>query len=167
MTTATIAEKAAAVLAEGSAHDRARHRREQENPVTLPATRQQARLISSLEPSQRVAAFTMNEHDLQQAVQELCDRLGITWCHPASLRGVPRGWPDMVIITPRRVIWRELKAQWGNCTPEQREFGRQLRRAGQSWQIWRPADLLAGAIERELADLAAIQAELFAAGETR
>lgn len=106
-------------------------------------------------------ARDMAEAELQQAVIDLCAKYGLYHCHPASLKGVPAGWPDSVVIGPHRVLWRELKTQQGRCSDKQRAVGKWLRQAGQSWQVWRPVDLLSGAIERELAELAAFQWELF------
>ena len=70
-----------------------------------------------------------------------------------------------MIIGPRKVIFRELKSEYGTLTPEQRQVGEMLQRAGQSWRVWRPSDLLSGQIGRELTELAALQEHLFTYGK--
>lgn len=48
------------------------------------------------------------------------------------------------------MILRELKTDTGKLTPEQERWGLMLRHAGQDWDVWRPADLHSGRIQREL-----------------
>jgi hypothetical protein len=59
------------------------------------------------------------------------------------------GWPESVIIGTR-VIYRELKTEHGQLSPEQRAIGDQLRAGGADWKVWRPRDWLSGGIETEL-----------------
>ena len=92
----------------------------------------------------------MTEQQLQGAVIDMCKLFGIAWYHPYfSRRSVP-GWPDMAICGTRRFITRELKTAKGKTTPEQERWGRMLREAGISWDVWRPDDLHSGRIQREL-----------------
>ena len=99
---------------------------------------------------------------LEANLRRLLDDLGLFGFHPRNSVGSQKGWPDWTIIGPRKVIFRELKSEHGTVTPEQRDVGERLQRAGQSWRVWRPSDLLSGQIGRELAELAAIQGQLFA-----
>jgi len=71
---------------------------------------------------------------------------------PDSRRASVRGWPDLVILG-RRVLFRELKTEYGVVSAEQYEIGAKLLWAGQSWAIWRPHDLRSGRILRQLADI--------------
>jgi hypothetical protein len=107
------------------------------------------------------AARAMTETELQDRIRGLCADLGLTVQHIHDPRRswLP-GWPDLVIIGTR-AIWRELKSEHGSLTPEQRDVGNRLTRAGQDWAIWRPRDLLDGTIGRQLADVAAIQPRLW------
>lgn len=98
----------------------------------------------------------MNERALELQVHDLLwARPDLVWHHcigPHLCAGTA-GMPDLVIIGPRAVIWRELK---GDSTPvrrHQRDFGEALTAAGQSWGIWRPEDLESGRIEKELEEL--------------
>ena len=107
-------------------------------------------------------AAAMSEAELQEQVRVACKQLGLYHYHPwTSVRSEP-GWPDSVIIG-RKVIYRELKSEYGRPTPDQTRVGYLLTAAGQSWRLWRPSDWYSGAIAAELAEVAAVQPELFSA----
>jgi hypothetical protein len=99
--------------------------------------------------SVRAIDYAMTEAELQSTVAKLCAERGLFHFHPRVSIGCARGWPDSVIIGVR-VIFRELKSTNGMLTREQRIVGYKLRTAGQSWDVWRPADLRSGRIVREL-----------------
>lgn len=107
-------------------------------------------------------AAAMPEAELQEAVRTMCCQLGLFHYHPySSVRSEP-GWPDSVIVG-RRVLFRELKSEFGKLSPAQVKVSYLLKAAGASWKIWRPSDLLDGTIARELTEVAGVQAELFSA----
>lgn len=108
-------------------------------------------------PTARAAALGVlapTERDFQRSVVDLCRLLGLWHFHVADSRRCPPGWPDLVIIGRRAVIYRELKTERGRLRPEQAEVGQMLTSAGQDWTIWRPRDLASG---RVLAELRATQ----------
>ena len=105
----------------------------------------------------------MTEDDLLRAVLELCLYRN---CHahhsrPArtvngwrtAIQGNP-GFPDLVIVGTRGVLWRELKAPRGRVTPEQARWIAQLQRAGADADIWRPCHLTSGRITAEIGAIA-------------
>jgi hypothetical protein len=94
-------------------------------------------------------AARMPERELQQVVADLCKVLGLLHYHVRHSRGMAPGFPDSLIIGTR-VIYRELKSQTGQLSPEQRATGAALRAAGADWAVWRPRDWLTGGIETEL-----------------
>jgi hypothetical protein len=65
-----------------------------------------------------------------------------------------QGFPDLMIVGPGGVIFRELKTLAGmgsdGLAPAQSIWRDRLKAAGQDWDIWTPADLDSGRIEREL-----------------
>jgi hypothetical protein len=75
--------------------------------------------------------------------------------HVLTRKGMRPGWPDLVIIGPRKVLYRELKSERGALTPDQRRVGSLLTRAGCDWAVWRPRDLCSGVIPDQLRQLAA------------
>lgn len=91
-------------------------------------------------------ALQLQVHDLLRAAPEL------VWHHCGSshLCAGQGGMPDLLVIGPRRLMWRELK---GDTTPlrrAQRDFGQALTAAGESWGVWRPDDMQSGRIDMEL-----------------
>lgn len=53
-----------------------------------------------------------------------------------------KGWPDLVLVHPGigRILFRELKSDKGNPTPEQTEWLTVLRTSGLDACVWRPGD---------------------------
>jgi hypothetical protein len=69
-----------------------------------------------------------------------------------------KGYPDLMIIGPGGVLFRELKTEAGmrpgaGLRPDQTTWRYRLTAAGQDWAIWTPKDLATGLIESELHDL--------------
>jgi hypothetical protein len=94
----------------------------------------------------------MTEAELQASIRKKCARLGLTVQHVEnSLQGHVwvKGWPDLEIIG-RAIIYRELKKQNEEPTPQQRRIGRVILAAGGDWGVWRPSDLRDGRIDAEL-----------------
>jgi hypothetical protein len=77
--------------------------------------------------------------------------------HTNDSRRSQKGFPDWT-ITGKRTIFRELKTQRGKVTAEQREWLDALTLAGDDAKVWRPSDLLAGDIARELAAISRLGA---------
>lgn len=95
----------------------------------------------------------MNESRLQAAVIDMCEIYGIAYYHTYNSRRSVPGWPDLALCGSRGFITRELKSEYGKTTPEQDHWGFVLRSAGISWAVWRPDDLRAGRIQRELLEI--------------
>lgn len=92
----------------------------------------------------------MKEAHLQGAVIDMCRLFGVAWYHTYSSRRSVPGWPDLALCGSRGFILRELKTDTGRLSDEQQHWGLMLRSAGQNWDVWRPADLNNGRIQREL-----------------
>lgn len=91
----------------------------------------------------------MNHAQLQAEVVALAAELGLH-CHHCPMLTSSPGWPDLVIVGDRGVLWRELKVPPDRLTSEQRALGYRLQAAGQDWDVWRPQNWLNGFIEHEL-----------------
>lgn len=74
------------------------------------------------------------------------------WVTAVGADGV--GYPDLTILGPQGVIWRELKTETGLIRPAQRIWLIWLQQGGQDAAIWRPADLVSGLIGDTLQRLA-------------
>lgn len=102
----------------------------------------------------RLIAARMSEVELQEHIRQLCDDLGLAIQHyEESRRCWLHGWPDLEIIG-NRIIYRELKTEWATLRPNQRLVGSKIIRAGGNWAVWRPRDLVAGIVSRQLGEIA-------------
>ena len=106
----------------------------------------------------------MPERDLLRAVTTgILDGSGLLWHHcprPWLCWGTP-GLPDLIVVGHSGLMVPELKSERGRSSLDQQEWGRRLtgidsrcscecERAGELWNLYRPADLEAGKIERDL-----------------
>lgn len=92
----------------------------------------------------------MTEAQFQDTVIAMCKLLRVAWYHPYFSRRSAAGWPDLALCGARGFMLRELKTEKGRLTRDQQEWGSRLRNAGVSWDVWRPADLHSGRVQREL-----------------
>ncbi len=102
----------------------------------------------------------LGKEGLQAKVGELCDQLGLYHYHvPDSRRVSRKGFPDSFIMNTRTGahIWRELKAESGQLTSEQKAFGYAMIAGGGDWAMWKPHDLYDGSINSELRTLADVR----------
>lgn len=76
---------------------------------------------------------------LAQAVQ-LARLCGWLCYHTLDSRGSAGGFPDLVLVKGRRVVWAELKSESGRLSPGQESWRDRLLAAGQEWYCWRPSD---------------------------
>jgi len=103
----------------------------------------------------------MTEAELQVVVINLCDRRDppLPWIHIGDSRRVDaggpwrQGFPDMLIVGQHHAITRELKGDGGELQPRQNVWLTWLCQAGMNADVWTPASLRDGTIERELTDL--------------
>lgn len=110
--------------------------------------------------TQLVTATPMSEVTLLGRVRHLCDLYGTTHYHTRDSRGSNPGFPDLVIVGPGGVLWRELKVKGRTLTIDQRRWQRALMGADQDHGVWTEQDYASGRITAEIArisQLAAIQ----------
>jgi hypothetical protein len=100
-------------------------------------------------------AWSMTEDQLMEEIRALCSDLRLHVFHVRdSRRSWGPGFPDLVIAGPGGILFREAKNARNSLSPEQRQWGSVLTRAGADWSTWRPRDLLDGTIGRQLARIA-------------
>ena len=95
-------------------------------------------------------AARMPERELQGLVAEMCAHLNLLHFHVYYAKHMRAGWPDSTIIGAGKVIFRELKSEYGRLTAEQKLVGERLKAAGAEWNVWRPRHWISGQIETEL-----------------
>ena len=90
------------------------------------------------------------EEDFQQKLIDLCHWSGLYVYHTHDSRRSSPGWPDLVIVGPRGILFRELKTETGKLSDAQKRVLGILTAAGADASVWRPADLTAGIVAAEL-----------------
>lgn len=96
----------------------------------------------------------MSELELDKEVRRLLKSYGLYGYHTHDSRRSAPGFPDWVIVGSR-VLYRELKAEYGKMSSEQTTVRYLLIAAGADWDVWRPSDLTSGRVARELSALCA------------
>lgn len=108
-----------------------------------------------------MTALAMSEADLQRSVIEAARWQGwlVHHCRPARhqsgrwatpIQGAP-GFPDLCMVHPSgRLLVRELKSARGPVGTEQWAWLNAFRAAGIDADVWRPADLTSGTVQRAL-----------------
>lgn len=82
----------------------------------------------------------ISEAAFQDLIVQLARWCGWTTFHVHDSRRSDAGWPDLVLVRNRVILFRELKARRGRMTEEQMQWGCKLHQAGQNWCVWRPED---------------------------
>ncbi len=81
------------------------------------------------------------EDELQAKVVKLAKQLGYKIYHTYDSRLSEEGWPDLVLVRKKTVIFAELKTETGKLTPSQKRWLAALMAAGQRTYCWRPSDI--------------------------
>lgn len=90
------------------------------------------------EQYERLVALAMSERTLQARVLELARRYGWRSYHTWSSRRSAKGFPDLVLCRPPRLLCVELKTMRGKVAPEQRLWLGDLGESGAETGVWRP-----------------------------
>lgn len=86
----------------------------------------------------------------RELLKECANRGLIVNYHKVDSYSPVKGWPDLEIIGPNGMVYRELKTMTGEVSPDQRFIAWNIMKAGGSWSVWRPGDFAAGVIYDEL-----------------
>jgi hypothetical protein len=85
--------------------------------------------------------LTLTEKDWQRQVVDLAKTFRWTHYHPYLSIRSPRGWPDLALCRPPRLVLAELKSEKGKTSPAQDHWIELLRACdGVEVYVWRPAD---------------------------
>lgn len=83
----------------------------------------------------------LSERDFQAQILDLAHLFGWTVYHPMLSKWSERGWPDLAMCRPPRLILAELKAEKGKVSEHQERWLAMLRACpGVETYLWRPAD---------------------------
>jgi hypothetical protein len=102
-----------------------------------------------------VLAGDMSENDLLATVRQACKTLHLLCYHTYRSDRSEKGFPDLVIVGVRGILFRELKNEKDKPTIHQQQWIQALQTAGADAGLWRPSDLYNGRITHELRRIAA------------
>lgn len=104
-----------------------------------------------MKPDELDALFgSMPESTLQELIRRTALLHGWLYYHTHDSRRSDPGFPDTVLVKGTRVLYREVKAQKGRLSADQKKWGDALLAAGADWAVWRPYDWGTEAIIKEL-----------------
>lgn len=83
----------------------------------------------------------VTETELYESIRQLTRTLGLRLYHTHDSRRSYSGFPDIVIVGPGGVLFRELKRQDEYPTAAQRAWLEALTAAGADAAVWGPADM--------------------------
>ena len=84
----------------------------------------------------------LSERAFQGQVLDLARIYRWTVYHPALSKWSERGWPDLALCRPPRLVLAELKRETGKTSPDQdRWLGMLGACPGVETYLWRPSDL--------------------------
>ena len=94
----------------------------------------------------------MTETELRENIRDAAKKLGYGFYFSWTSLHSPKGFPDIVLCRPPRLILAELKTDSGKTSPEQDEWLEALAGCpGVEVFLWRPAAWDSGEIVRALA----------------
>lgn len=102
-----------------------------------------------------MSARPMTERQLQTAIVGLCQWLHLLVYHTHNSQHSARGFPDLVIVGPRGIVFAELKSAHGKTTIDQRCWEAGIREAAGTFYLWRPEHWQNGDIREILTALIA------------
>jgi hypothetical protein len=86
-------------------------------------------------------APAITEAQFLRQVQHLAALFSWRAYHPQLSKWSERGWPDLALVRPPRLILAELKSEKGKLTPQQTEWLEDLAACpGVECFTWRPSD---------------------------
>jgi hypothetical protein len=108
--------------------------------------------LATLDPWRGAEAGRMTEDQLLTVVRQRIRSHSLWGYHTYRSDRSDKGFPDLVILGCK-ILYRELKTETGKLTPAQLDVINRLTTAGADADVWRPADLMTGRIDRELTAL--------------
>lgn len=81
----------------------------------------------------------MTEKQFQSHIVQFAKMRGWLVYHTYDSRRSEPGFPDLVLVRGKRVLFRELKTNKGRLTFHQIKWGKQLRDADSDYDVWRPS----------------------------
>ena len=84
----------------------------------------------------------ITEEQFESQIRDLAKIYGWLYYHPFLSKWSERGWPDVALCRPPRLILAELKTETGKVSPYQEKWLDALRQCeGVECFLWRPVDI--------------------------
>lgn len=84
----------------------------------------------------------ITEAEFQRQVLDVARIYGWSAYHPQLSKWSERGWPDLALVRPPRLVFAELKRENGKTTVHQDRWLGMLREVpGVEVFLWRPSDI--------------------------
>ena len=81
----------------------------------------------------------MTEKQFQSLIVQFAKMRGWLVYHTYDSRRSEPGFPDLVLVRRKRVLFRELKTDKGRVTPAQKTWAASLEKAESDYKLWRPS----------------------------
>lgn len=85
-------------------------------------------------------AVALTEKQFQGQVVELAKIRHWDVYHAQLAKWSEKGWPDLTLMRPPRLVFAELKSEKGKTTERQRYWLEHLEQCGIEVYLWRPSD---------------------------
>ncbi len=82
----------------------------------------------------------LTEAEWQRIVLRIARQFGWRSYHTLNSWGSAKGFPDLVLVRPPRLVFAELKSDKGVVKPEQEAWLTELGASGADTYVWRPED---------------------------
>lgn len=82
----------------------------------------------------------IKEKEFQQSIIDLAKATGWYVYHTYDSRRCTPGFPDLVLIKPPTLLFREIKTETGRLTDAQKKWLSMLDESGLNASIWRPTN---------------------------
>jgi hypothetical protein len=83
----------------------------------------------------------ISEKEFQRQVLDVARIYGWSVYHPMLSKWSERGWPDLALVRPPRLLFAELKRENGKTTDHQDRWLGLLSACPVEVYLWRPSDL--------------------------
>ena len=86
-------------------------------------------------------ARQITEKEFMSQIRDLAKIYHWKWYHPFLSKWSERGYPDITLIRPPRIIFAEIKRETGKLTASQQEWAELLQACpGVEYYCWKPSD---------------------------
>jgi hypothetical protein len=83
----------------------------------------------------------LSEREFQAEVMDIANQLGWRFYHTHDSIGSQAGFPDLVMVRKKRLIFAELKTESGKLSIQQGQWLADLEKTAAEVYLWRPSQM--------------------------